>query len=114
MVWSLDWFTARDEAINQRPIRRVAWAFGTWLRYHASLWWLKTPEHGWRIVRATELGEADLRARDWTTASYYADVCGSLPAFNDTATTRRDWGDGPVMTPVPVPSFPDDIPEVTA
>jgi hypothetical protein len=110
MAWSLDWFTARAEAVvNDLPIRRVAWPFGTWMRHSQSLWWMRTATVGWQVVKAGQFGASDLRARDWTTESYHADICGGYPAYNTTAPARRDWGDRADMRPIPVPSFPDDI-----
>lgn len=110
-MWNLDWFAAREEAQkNGKAIRRGGWERGTWLAYRDALWWLRLPDLSWRVVEVDDFGESDFRARDWTTETYRADVCGSLPAFNSTPPpSPKDWGDVPTMTPLPVPNYPDDL-----
>lgn len=109
-MWSIDWFTARSLALAGTPIRRIAWNRGLWLVYAHALWWVRNADLTWNVVANTQFGEDEFRARDWTSEPYTADICGSLPAYNETAQPETiDWGDVPIMQPRPIPNYPDDL-----
>lgn len=109
-MWSLDWFAARDLARRGSPIRRVAWAYGTWLIYMGCLWQMRLPDLTWRVATAEDFAAAEFRARDWTTHSYDMSECGSLPAYNAAPPVEKSWGDTPEMLPRPVPNTPEAAP----
>lgn len=102
----MDWFAASLLAKGGAPIRRVAWT-DKWLVFHEGLWWFTVGSTS-TIVKTTEFGENELRARDWTDQAFNADPCASLPAFNQVAPVYGSWTDDPIFLPPPIPGYPTD------
>lgn len=111
MAWSLDWFAAERLARQGKEIRRVGWTNYTWVRVlgaGGAGFLMRKDATGLHVIKATDYGEADLRARDWTDEAFNANPCGAVPAFNTAPVVYGSWGDGKInFAAPPPPGFPD-------
>lgn len=106
-MWSLDWFSAAPIARAGGKIRRVGW-LDYWLVVYRGVWWIQQDDGSSHVVKSTEFGEDELRARDWTDEEVAASVCGGILPYNTTAPVFGSWTDDPVFTPPPIPGYPDE------
>jgi hypothetical protein len=106
MAWSLDFFAAEKLAKQGKPVRRVGWT-DYWFIYDKGMWFRKDAT-GLHLIKATDYGEAEFRARDWTDEAFNSNPCSAAPAFNSTPIVYGDWNDGKInFAAPPPPGFPD-------